>query len=163
MLDPLLLSTILAAISTVCLVLFGLVDFKQWRALSTIEKKVDAFEMGNIGEQIGDWFLARPEGDDKPTNLEACASLIGHQIAGSFSMGLKGIASGESRTIKSVEKALLEGLQTPQTKALLEAADRLGVPRELAGVLYDVAEKRGLLPQIMKNNGQGSDNGSWHV
>lgn len=161
MLDPLLLSTLLAAISTGCLVLFGLVDIKQWRALSKIEKKVDVFQMGNIGDQLGEWLLDT-EGPDQPTNLEKCSSLVGKQIAGSFSMGLKGIASGESRTIKSVEKALLEGMQTPETQALLEATDRLGLPRELAGILYDVAERRGLLDKVLKNNGHtGGDKTSW--
>lgn len=120
--------------------------------------------MGNIGEQFGDWLLAteKTEEGKEISNLESCASLVGRQIAASFSMGLKGIASGEARTIRSVETKVIDALQTPESKALLEFADRAGIPRELAGVAYDILEKRGLLPQIMKNNGsEGGTSKGW--
>lgn len=162
MLDPLTLSTLLAAVSTACLILFGLIDFKQWRALDKIETKIEAFQQQDIGESFGEWLLDKPA-EDQATNLESCASLVGRQIAQSFSMGLKGMASGESRTVRSVEKAVLEGLQTPESKALMEFVDSIGVPRELAGIALNILQERGLLPQIMKNNGQGDGSSGWKV
>lgn len=159
MFDPLTLSTILAAISTACLILFGLVDFKQWRALHTIEKKVDEFHMGNIGDQFGAWLLNK-DAEDQPTNLEKCASVTAHQIAQSVTMAARGVVSGESRLARGVEQKIMEGLESPETKALLEFLDGVGVNREYAGIAYDILEKRGYLDKILKNNGHSSPGAS---
>lgn len=158
---------ILVAICAIVVTFAALcVDAIQTRSIGKINAKVEAFQAGNIGEQLGEWLLARqegkdPEGHEFPTNLEACASLVGRQIAGSFSMAAKGIVSGESRTLRSVEKAVLEGLQTPEAKALLSFCDQIGIDRSLAGTVMEILEKRGLSNVINKNNGGGS--GGWQV
>jgi len=156
--------SILVAICAVLVTAAALViDALQTRSIRKINSKIEAFEQQDVGESFGEWLLQR-DGDnpESPTNLEACASLVGKQIAGSFSMGLKGIASGESRTIRAVEQKLMEGLQTPEAKALIELADRLGIDRSLAGTLLDVLQKRGLNPEqlLNRNNGGGSAS-SW--
>ena len=80
----------------------------------------------------------------------------------SVSMAAKGVISGTSREMKSIEKAVLEGLETPESKALMEFCDHIGIDRELAGGVLDVLGKRGLLPQILKNNGnQTTSGGGW--
>jgi hypothetical protein len=160
MFDPLVLSTILAAVSTICLVLFGLVDFKQWRALDKIGEKVDAFQMGNIGNQFGDWLLFAEK--DQPTNLERCATVVAHQIAQSVTMAARGVASGESRLARGVEQKIMEGIESPETKALLEFLDGIGINREYAGIAYDILEKRGILDRVLKNNGHiGGSTQAW--
>lgn len=156
-----------AALFTVVLAL--LIDALQTRAIRTINQRFQdeakAFEeRGTIGEQFGDWLLT--PSDDKQgsaSNLEVMTTLVGRQIAGSFSAAAKGIVSGDVRTFRSVEKSMLEGLQTPESKALIEACDRFGIPRELGGVLLEAAQKHGLLPQLLKNDGQsgGGQTTSW--
>ena len=157
-LDISILVAILAVIVTAAAVF---IDALQTRSIRKINLKVEAFEQQDIGASFGEWLLTK-EKEDSPTNLEAMASLVGKQIAGSFSMGLKGIASDESRTIRAVEQKLMEGLQTPESKALIELADRLGIDRSLAGTLLDVLQKRGLNPEqlLNRNNGGGSAS-SW--
>jgi hypothetical protein len=140
----------------------SIVDFIQTYHIRKVQNKLNEVseiweEGGSVGDQFGKWLLAK-EAPDKPTNLEACASLVGHQIASSFSMGLKGIASGESRTLRSVERQVMESLEDPQVKQLLDYCDRAGIPRELAGTAYDILQKRGYLDKLGlgKNDGEGS-------
>ena len=161
MLDLPILTALCAIIVTAAALV---VDAIQTRSIRKINSKVEAFQQQDIGASFGEWLLASEKTEDgkEITNLESMASLVGRQIAGSFKMGLQGIASGEARTIRAVEGKVIEALQTPESKALLEFADRAGIPKELAGVIYDIAERRGLLPQILKNNGQGSgESRSW--
>lgn len=144
------------------------VDLLQTRSIRKINSRIEAEsktfeERGSIGEQFGGWLLATEkdaEGNEV-TNLALCSKVVGHQIAQSFSMGLKGIASGEARTIRSVETKIMEGLKSPESKALMEFCDQIGLPRDLAGTAYDILEKRGLLPQILKNNGLKEGSSSW--
>jgi hypothetical protein len=169
MFDPVtFIAVVCAVVSLACMVLFGIVDFKQWRGISTIQRKVEAFESIDPGESFGDWLLApatlengepNPEGT---TNLALCCRVAGHEIAGSFKMGIAGIASGESRIIKSVQNKVVAAVQTPETKALMQFCEQAGIPEEYATVAYGVLDKMGLLPKILKNNGQGSGGqGSW--
>lgn len=139
------------------------VDFIQTRSIRKINSKVEAFQQTDIGESFGTWLLETQEREDgkKQTNLEAMASLVGHQIAGSFSMGLKGIASGESRTLRGVEQKMMEALQDPQITQLLGFCDQAGIDRGLAGTVLSIAQQRGFLDKILKNDGQGSGSTSW--
>lgn len=155
----------LAALATVLLALF--IDALQTRAIRRINTRFDVEaktyeERGSIGEQFGDWLLSpSDEKEGSPSNLEVMTTMVGRQIAGSFSAATKGIVSGDVRTFRSVEKAMLEGIQTPEAKALIEACDRFGIPHELGGVLLEAAHKHGLLQNILKNNGSEGSKTSW--
>lgn len=149
------------------------VDAWQTRSIGKINAKVAAFQQQDIGESFGDWLIAPCDDEEHwtksghegpiPTNLQLCASQVGSQIAGSFKMGLQGIASGEARTVRSVQNKIVEHLQTPETKALIDFCDNAGIPRELASVAYQILDKQGLLPKILRNNGQGGISDNWQV
>lgn len=131
------------------------IDVIQTRSIRGVDRFLK--DSRDVGTQFGDWLLRKdktPEGEEI-TNLEACSRVMGHSIANSFSMGLKGIQSGEARTVRGIERKILESMESPETKALLEYVDSIGVPRELAGIVYDQLQKRGLLDGIIKNNGSG--------
>lgn len=143
------------------------VDVLQTRSIRKInhlaDEQAEKFkENGTLGEQFLDALMepADPQKPDGPTNLQVCAHQVGQVIAQSFSAATKGIMSGDIREYRSVERKLMEGLETPETKALMEACDRFGISRELAGVLLNAAAKNGLLPKIIGNNGQQSESKS---
>lgn len=157
---------ILTAICAILVTFAALcVDFIQTRSIRKINLKVEAFQQQDIGEAFGNWLLKRQKvegSDEEITNFVVLARGVGHEIARSFSMAAKGIASGESRTIRSVEKAVLEGLRTPETSALLGFCDQIGVDRELAGTVLQVLETRGLLPKVLgQHQGQGNGGTNW--
>lgn len=155
MLDLPILTALCAIIVTAAALM---VDAIQTRSIRKINSKVEAFQQQDIGEAFGEWLLKKEKTEDgrEITNLESCASLVGHQIAGSFSMGLKGIASGESRTIRGVESKLMAALQPEEFKAFNSLLERAGIPEDLAAVAYKILEQRGWLSNIIKNNGEGS-------
>jgi len=138
------------------------IDIIQTRGI----KSVDNFLKGSrdVGEQFGDWLLRKEKLEDgtETTNLALCGKVLGHEIAQHFSMSLKGMASGDARVYRNVEQKVIEGLQSPEAKALIGFADSIGVDRQYIGPLYEILEKRGLLNGIVKNDGhpQGSST-SW--
>lgn len=160
------LITAMAAIVVTAMAL--LVDVQQTRTIRKInrrfDKEAEAFEeRGTIGEQFGDWLLAKS--GDKPedvSNLEVMTTLVGRQIAGSFSAAAKGIMSGDIRNYRRVEGAVLQGLETPETRALSELGERIGLGRDDLGILLEVLGKRGLLDKVgIGNNGHQGSNTSW--
>lgn len=135
------------------------IDALQTRAIRRINRRIETEsktfeERGSIGDQFGDWLL-EPADDkpDSPTNLQVCASQVGSVIAHSFSMGLKGIKSGDERLERSLERKIIEGVQTPETKAILAACERFGIDPQYASLVIPIANKLGLLPNILKNDG----------
>jgi hypothetical protein len=154
---------LLLTIGTLLLVaVTWITDYFQWRGIRSINSKVEAYESTDPGEAFGQWLLRKEKLEDgsEVTNLESCASLVGRQIAGSFKMGLAGIQSGEARIVKNVQNKVVAALQTPETKALMEFCDRAGIPEEYATVAYQLLDKMGMLPQALRNNGQGQT-ASW--
>lgn len=162
-----IISAVALIISTISSIWDAYGNLNIRRVQKTLSKSVDAWEdKGSVGEQFGDFLLSKSDPDvpESPTNLECMASLVGKQIAGSFTAAAKGIVSGDVRTFRSVEKAFMEGIQTPESKALMEACDQFGVSRELGGVLLEVAQKHGYLDKLIKNNGGSESPGvqaSW--
>jgi len=156
-LDISILVAILAVIVTAAAVF---IDALQTRSIRKINLKVEAFEQQDIGASFGEWLLTK-EKEDSPTNLEAMASLVGKQIAGSFSMGLKGIASGESRTVRGVQQKMMEALQDPEIEKLLGFCDSAGIDRGLADVVLNIAKQGGYLDKLLKKDGGGGTNSTW--
>lgn len=159
----LIIATVAAVLSTIGMFIFGIVDLRQLGFIKKINKRIDEFESIDPGESFGNWLLTKQKQEDgsEISNLETCARLVGHQIAGSFSMGLKGIASGEARTVRSVENKIISTLQSPEAKALIGFCDQAGIPRDLASLTYEILEKRGLLTSVLKNNGVKGASSSW--
>lgn len=149
------------AVATILLVMVTWVtDYFQFRGI----RSLDNFLKGSrdVGQQFGDWLLSTEKQEDgsEVTNLGLCSRAVGHEIARSFSMATKGIASGEARLERGVERRVLEGLQSPEVNQLLEFCDKNGIDRDLAGTVYNILEKRGLLDGIIKNNGHTSGGSS---
>lgn len=143
----------------------------RWTNMGTFSSQLDTYlntpvdkegtrNLDNIADafsdSIGNWLLAPSEDKpDAPFNIDLLSGRMGQYIARSFSNAAKGITSGDVREYRMVEKKLLEGIQDPQVTKLLEFADRIGVPRELAGVLLNAIAKNGLMDKLgsMGNNG----------
>jgi hypothetical protein len=153
---------LLLTIGTLLLVaVTWITDYFQWRGIRSINHKVESYESMDPGEAFGKWLLQKEKLEDgsEATNLEACASLVGHQIAGSFKMGLAGMKSGEARIVRQVEGKIADALETPETKALIGFCEQAGIPTEYASVAYEILRQRGWLGKIGGNNGEST--GGW--